>query len=713
MKKGYSPVRYILLALVSLVSVQASAQLRINEVSQGASGTKEYVELVVVGTRTCTDSCADIREWLIDDNSGWLGAGSGQGIATGCMRFANDPNWSCVPYGSIILVYNDGDMNGSITQAPDPTDANNDNVYIVPASSAYMERHASLPISPSSLAFVYPNTGYISGGSWSTMGLANTGDGVIITSPANLGAAYHSLGYGGIGNSGGASIYIGTSGGGTVYYLTDNQFNQVASWSTGSVPGNETPGAGNTPANTAWINGMLSQTGGSVSSDIYACINQGGSYNFNNQNLTTTGIYQDTFVTTSGCDSIVNLHLQAFQPNVQHQYFYGCGSYTYQSVTYTASTDIADTTFSVLGCDSIVDVTHIVIQNITPAVLNSSLSGCGSVDFNGNTYTSSTTVVDTIESFAGCDSVYANMNITVYPENPIDVDNALSGCGKVVFNGVEYTSNTTVEDTLFSIYGCDSVHIHTNITIVAPPGLLTVTPGDTTICPGAAVQLIATGGSNIYWVDVSQNDTVTVSPPSTKTYVAVGTATNGCNDTAKVTITVEKFELVLSASEVSVIEGETFYLITSGNYPYMVDAWLPVELFPEQNRVNQTRVGDITRTYIAYGHSLAAGCKDTSYVTVIVEKIQTTYMPNVFSPNGDGLNDYIFPLSNMEFKMQVFRIYNRWGEMVYEWKDGDTRGWNGTYKGAPAEMGVYAYYFKLAHRNGEILEKKGNITLIR
>src|SRR3990172_7211497 len=74
------------------------SQIIINEVSQGADGSKEYVEMLVIGNGVC-NSCVDIRGWIFDDNNGWHASpiGIGQGIAPGCMRFAYDPQWACVP----------------------------------------------------------------------------------------------------------------------------------------------------------------------------------------------------------------------------------------------------------------------------------------------------------------------------------------------------------------------------------------------------------------------------------------------------------------------------------------------------------------------------------------------------------------------------------------------------------------------------------------
>ncbi len=109
---------FILVLLLSFFSGFVYSQtLIINEVSNGPSGLQEYVEFVVVdasATYDCTGSvppCVDIRGWIYDDNSGYHGA---SGIASGCARFTNDPLWSCVPVGTIILLYNGLDPNPDI-----------------------------------------------------------------------------------------------------------------------------------------------------------------------------------------------------------------------------------------------------------------------------------------------------------------------------------------------------------------------------------------------------------------------------------------------------------------------------------------------------------------------------------------------------------------------------------------------------------------------
>ena len=297
-------ILFILTILLSLSST-VRAQLVINEVSQGTSGNQEYIELVVIGTKTCTDSCADLRGWIVDDNNGWYGTTA---ISAGCYRFVNNSNWSCVPYGSIIVLYNDGQPN-PLVPPNDETDANHDGVYIVPMSSTYIELNSSSPNASNS---AYPTTGFVAGGaSWTNIALNNNGDAVSVISPANLTVAYHSMTYG---NISGGTVHLNGSGGQTNFYATGSSYASSAAWSVGSAPANETPGAPNTPANTTWINSMkIPSIGAGSTNTMYDTICVGQTYTFNGAMYNATGQYADTFQAQGGCDSIVVLDLTVSQ----------------------------------------------------------------------------------------------------------------------------------------------------------------------------------------------------------------------------------------------------------------------------------------------------------------------------------------------------------------------------------------------------------------
>jgi len=255
-------MRILLTALLflSLSSFHVHAQFQkliVNEVSQGNSGTREYVELLVVGTRTCTDSTKDIRGWIFDDHNGWFG---GAGVAAGHYRFAINDNWKAVPFGSIILLYNNADKNTSITLPDDPTDANNDGIYIIPISNSLIEKNTTSPAGgASSVSFTYSASATYSGtGTWNGFGLSNSGDAVLVVDPADLTKDHFSITFFGTPSAGykTPTIQKATLSGGRNLYLSDRNYANANSWVMGSVPANETPGAPNGGDNTAWINSM-------------------------------------------------------------------------------------------------------------------------------------------------------------------------------------------------------------------------------------------------------------------------------------------------------------------------------------------------------------------------------------------------------------------------------------------------------------------------
>lgn len=248
--------------IFTLLSLPIFSQtgLIINEVSQGPSGTKEYIELVVVApSGTCF---VDIRNWIVDDNNGDFSGGpaSGSGIAGGHVRFTNDAQWQNVPTGSIIVIYNGGDKNSSIP-ADDPSDSNNDKVYILPVSS-------SLLMEGCNTAPVVGNSAYVpcayGAATWTPLGLANSGDAVQVRTPSAV--FFHGFSYGN-GACGcitaGPTFKVdacGTSCAAKVYSFTNNisnDYNNVTNYTVGSSPAGETPGAPNNANNNVWRNNLL------------------------------------------------------------------------------------------------------------------------------------------------------------------------------------------------------------------------------------------------------------------------------------------------------------------------------------------------------------------------------------------------------------------------------------------------------------------------
>jgi gliding motility-associated-like protein len=90
-------------------------------------------------------------------------------------------------------------------------------------------------------------------------------------------------------------------------------------------------------------------------------------------------------------------------------------------------------------------------------------------------------------------------------------------------------------------------------------------------------------------------------------------------------------------------------------------------------------------------------------------------IPNSFSPNGDGRNDYFLPRELLSSGLSSFSmsLFNRWGELIFTTNSVDGRGWDGTYNGEDQPLGVYVYIINAQFINGIRKEFTGNVTLIR
>ena len=240
--------------------------LIINEASNGPSGALEYYELLLVGFTDCRH--VDVRGWIIDDNNGDFSCGpaSGSGIAPGHVRLnPADLNWSYVPIGSIILIYNDTDPSRPGIPADDPADSNGDSIYIVPISHPSLEVATGssgcpggtlAPLGcdacPGSGNSGYNTAGYSPGANWSSLGMRNGGDAAQVRRPD--GSYFHGISFGSGMTGGTDNLLVSTSSGtGQTFFFSDADFRDVANFSSGPVATAETPGAPNNAANAAYV----------------------------------------------------------------------------------------------------------------------------------------------------------------------------------------------------------------------------------------------------------------------------------------------------------------------------------------------------------------------------------------------------------------------------------------------------------------------------
>ena len=232
------------------------AGLIINEWSNGPAGSQEYYEFVVAGQ--CGE-LVDIRGYILDDNNGTFTtpasySGTASGIAPGHFRFAFVAQWASIPVGSLILIYNANDPNTDLP-ADDPTDANNDSLYVVPHNNALFERCLSMPIAAAPDSLYTPCTYTVSPLSgWGALSLRNSGDAIQVRQPD--GTYYQGVSYGGSEISGGPNnlkLFTG-SGSAMAGWFSNGDFFDISNWTSGAANvTNQTPGLTNNALNQAWL----------------------------------------------------------------------------------------------------------------------------------------------------------------------------------------------------------------------------------------------------------------------------------------------------------------------------------------------------------------------------------------------------------------------------------------------------------------------------
>lgn len=231
--------------------------LVVNELSNGASGNKEYIELAVVGPG-CT---ADIRGMKVDDNNGVANNGfgtlmNGSGVSVGHNRFAYVAQWATVPTGSLILIYNQADLNPLVPAMDVDDTAPHDSIYILPANHALLQGCGAYP--DGLVTANYPACGF-GAASWTWMGFRDQGDAG--QSRDAVGRYFHGVSYGpslqNMNNGGLDNLLITTAGAGaSVIWFNTGNFRLAANFGFGAIAGNETPGAANNPANLIWLRAM-------------------------------------------------------------------------------------------------------------------------------------------------------------------------------------------------------------------------------------------------------------------------------------------------------------------------------------------------------------------------------------------------------------------------------------------------------------------------
>jgi len=283
-------------------------------------------------------------------------------------------------------------------------------------------------------------------------------------------------------------------------------------------------------------------------------------------------------------------------------------------------------------------------------------------------------------------------------------------------NPVAYVANSI--DYQVSTKGRNGCTVSDTVHIFIPKHNFTAYPKDTAVCAGQKVTFHAKGGYSYQWYQNGYKKATTLScttcanPISstldTTTYQVVVTDSVACSDTLNVKIDIKPIPVVKIINNDTTIDyGSSVQLYAQGANVF---TWSPTATLSNPNIVNPIASPTEPVTYTVTGIA-ADGCSSQDTVHVNINYRGKLFVPSAFTPNGDGKNDR-FNVSNLTFeKILEFRIYNRWGQQVFE--GNDNMGWDGKWKGVPQDLGAYEYLIRVGFPDGFVETFKGTLTLIR
>jgi len=356
-----------------------------------------------------------------------------------------------------------------------------------------------------------------------------------------------------------------------------------------------------------------------------------------------------------------------------------------------------------------------------------------------------TATITVIPSTGLCPGAAKSFTITVHPTPAVNASNDMNVClgstAQLTASGAsQYTwtpstglsctncanpSATPASSIKYvvkgeSAFGCfafDSV----SLTVIRPFQML-VTPNDT-LCIGESTGLRASGANSYLWSPAQGLSNVNIADPvatptRTTLYKVVGYDAYGCfTDTNFVRIDVGPKPTLNLGPDITTTTGTTLTfnpIITNG--PIVSWTWTPTTGLSCTTCPNPS-VTVKDNSYYALTIKNNYGCLTVDTIRIFVFcKSAQVFIPNAFTPDGDGLNDVLMVRGKGIF-VKTFRIFNRWGELVFEKTNFDPNdpkyGWDGKVRGVPATPDVFVYTAEVICDNGVMYTYKGNTTVLK
>jgi gliding motility-associated-like protein len=325
-------------------------------------------------------------------------------------------------------------------------------------------------------------------------------------------------------------------------------------------------------------------------------------------------------------------------------------------------------------------------------------------------------------------SVAARADTTICQGDPVQLSAVTDGLtyswtpvtglnNPTILNPIATPLTTTTYQLNSSVGSCASVD---NVTINVVPYPIANAGPDTTICYNTTAQLNGShNGTSFSWAPANYLNNAAIlnpiaSPPRTLSFVLSVTSNIGCPKPGRDTVVVNMLPRIrpFAGRDTAVIVGQPLQFNAEGGVNYL---WSPPTALSSTTIFNPTAIYDGSIDSIRYRVDVfnAAGCSDSAFITVKIFKTNPSiFVPTGFTPNNDGRNDVIRPIAVGIQRINYFRIFNRWGQMVFTTTT-NGQGWDGRINGTLQATNTFVWMVSAVDYLGRPYFQKGVTTLIR
>ena len=335
-------------------------------------------------------------------------------------------------------------------------------------------------------------------------------------------------------------------------------------------------------------------------------------------------------------------------------------------------------------------------------------------------------VIDLPKTSAGLDSFVCNGSTIMLKPSGADkykwiYDNTLScsDCATPIAAPTELTSYVV---TGWNAFGCKTMDT-VALDVIKKQTISTI---NDTLCAGENTTLQVSGADLYSWSPALYIDNPTSANPKFHaakdtliTYTVTGMDKKKCFSDSK-TLSVKVYpvpQFSIAQKEMDLNVGFSVQLKTNSSADITQWRWEPQAFLSDARTASPVASPTQSITYSCVATN-GGSCFARDQVTIhVMCNNANMFIPNTFSPNGDGMNDKFFPRGTGLFNIKSLRLFNRWGQVVFEktnfLPNRETDGWDGTFKGLPLESDVYVYMLEVICENKSVIPFKGNVTLLR